>query len=204
MHVHVGFQSGLGVEVLYEYLGMYFSILNIYWPYVEWVILWNALIQESFLESEVLILGGDLNFYIGETRVSGPRVRIDHLSNNFRQIMVKKCRIDVAPDKLNPTWQDKRIGDDRIVKRLDWFLIFDKLIKHPLQFRKWIGSKGECHDSPIFLEVVGGMIKPMSPFKFNLFWIKEEIFQTLVKYWWIPFDPLSREAVQVQFVTNIK
>jgi hypothetical protein len=44
-----GFQSGLSVEVFYEDIGMYFSILNIYGPYVKWVILWDSLIKKYFL-----------------------------------------------------------------------------------------------------------------------------------------------------------
>jgi hypothetical protein len=67
--------------------------------------------------------------------------------------LVEKGLIYLAPVKLNPTWQNKRIGDDIIEKRLDRFLIFDKLLEHPLQFRKWIGSRGESNHSPIFLEV---------------------------------------------------
>jgi hypothetical protein len=119
-------------------------------------------------------------------------------------VQVGKGLIDVAPDKLNPTWKNKRIGDDIIAKRLYFFLIFDKLLDNPLQFRKWIGSKGESNHSPIFLEVSRRMMKPINPFKFNLSWLKDENFHTLVKDCWITLDTLSREVVGVQFVTNIK
>jgi hypothetical protein len=61
------------------------------------------------------------------------------------------------------------------------------------QFRQWIGEGGGIRSFPIFLEVAGGSKKETSPFKFNLDWLKEESFLSLVKDTWVPFDPRSRQ-----------
>jgi hypothetical protein len=52
------------------------------------------------------------------------------------------------------------------------------------------------------LEVAGNTKKPSIPFKFNLAWLKEEEFISLVKKHWIPIDQNDQDAVQ--FSNNLK
>jgi hypothetical protein len=109
--------------------------------------------------------------------------------------------LDIAPTKICPTWRNKRMGEDYIAKRLDRFLILGNLVESPLIFRQWVGSRGESNHHPIFLEVVGGSRKSMSPFKFNSAWLKEEEFLNLVKELWNPI--IQEEWAMVQFSQNL-
>jgi hypothetical protein len=91
----------------------------------------------------------------------------DPLSYFFKHILEEKGLSDLDPIKLMPTWRNKRIGERQGEKRIDRFLLSDKLMDKSLHFRQWIGEGGDSNHFPIFLEVAGGSKKPASPFKFN-------------------------------------
>jgi hypothetical protein len=101
--------------------------------------------------------------------------------------------IDVDPLKLRPTWRNMKIGEDKIEKRIDHFLVSESFVDGPFQFCQWVGNGGESNHFPIFLEVVGGPQKPPNPFKFNSEWLKHEGFIKLVKEKWRPFNHESSE-----------
>jgi endonuclease/exonuclease/phosphatase family metal-dependent hydrolase len=183
-----GFESGLGVEVCYADMGRIFTILNIYGPYQDRVPYWESLTQKYYLLRDNFIIGGDLNLSLGTAEVWGLRARVDPLMDFFHHILSEVGLSDLSPLKLSPSWRNKRTGEDCIAKRLDRFLISDKILNQPLHFRQWIGSGGESDHSPIFFDIVGVRENPLSPFKFNWMWEKEEIFQTLVKECWEPFN----------------
>jgi hypothetical protein len=88
---------------------------------------------------------------------------------------------DLASKKLRTTWRNKRVGAGNIAKRLDRFLVSNKIIEFPFQVRQWVGNGGESNHSPILLEAVGEKKKPGNPFKFNSSWLKEDSFMDLVK-----------------------
>jgi hypothetical protein len=67
-----------------------------------------------------------------------------------------------------------------------------------------MGFGGKYDHSPIFIEIFGGPSKPTNPFKFNLEWLLDEIFQNLVKATWVPGDEGSNTPRVVQFVVNLK
>ena len=60
-----GFGLSLGVDLFYEDLGKSLSLINFYGPYQDKVPFWEGLLRRSFMAIESLILGGDLNFYLG-------------------------------------------------------------------------------------------------------------------------------------------
>jgi len=74
-----------------------------------------------------------------------------------------------------------RIGEGRVAKRIDRFLIYEPVAMLPFQFRQWIGSGGESDHSPIWIELEGTPDKPATPFKFNSSWINDESFQQLIR-----------------------
>ena len=75
------------------------------------------------LKCEKLILGGDLNFSIGFSKVWGNRARMDPLSNLFSKTMENFGLVDIIPSVMHPTWINRRIGTENISKRLDRFLL---------------------------------------------------------------------------------
>ena len=78
-----GFDSGLGDDIYHVELYIYFTILNIYGLYKERVSYWNRLKQKYFFKNENLILGGGLNFTIGNFKNWGPNLRSDHFTDYF-------------------------------------------------------------------------------------------------------------------------
>jgi hypothetical protein len=67
--------------------------------------------------------GGDLNFTLGASKVWGIVTQLDPLSRYFIRKLEETCLLDIEPSKLSPTWSNKRVGEARIAKRLDMFLI---------------------------------------------------------------------------------
>jgi hypothetical protein len=148
-----GFESGMGVEACIVNLGEVLQILNFYGSYVDRVPFWEALLRKSFFQSDAIILGGDLNLSLGVSEVWGPRAKYDPLSDLFKHIIEEKGLSDLDPIKLMPTWRNKRTGEDRVMKRIDRFLLSDKIMDKSLHFGQWIGDGEDSNHFPIFLEV---------------------------------------------------
>jgi hypothetical protein len=134
-----GFESRLGLNILYAETGSEVTILNLYGPYRERAPFWEALGHKSFLKSENLILGGDLNFSLGEVESWGPRARLDPLTYFFNHMLRRMKLIDIPPIRRCSTWRNKRVGEDRIEKRLDRFMASENLVE-AIIITKTIGS----------------------------------------------------------------
>jgi exonuclease III len=131
-----GMESGLGITILVPELGEEFHILNIYGPYQNRGPFWDTLFNKSFLKDHLVILGGDLNFSLGQSEVWGLHARTDPLAGYFTQKLVDRKLIDVEPTRLKPTWRNNRVGEDRVAKRLDWFLVADSLLENKLLMKQ--------------------------------------------------------------------
>jgi hypothetical protein len=121
------------------------------------------------------------------------------LTSNEKEEIVRH-----PPINIGSTWRNKRVGDHRVEKRINCFLVIEKMMEVCTQIRQWVGYGGEYYHSPIFLEIAIGIRKPAIPFKFNSKWLKEESFLSLVKEHQLPFDANSGVPTGVQFVTNLK
>jgi hypothetical protein len=136
------------------------------------------------MNSELLILGGDLNVSLGESESWGPTAHPNRQAGFFIHLMASNDLIDLAPLKMLPTWKNMRTGEARVTKILDRFLIFEPIAMLPLQFRQRIGSRGELDHSPVWIELEGTPNKSATPFKFNTSWINDEGFQQLIRTNW--------------------
>ena len=58
-------------------------LANIYGPYIDREFFWKNLLEMDCLKCEKLILGGDLNFSMGLSKIWGVRARPDSLSDFF-------------------------------------------------------------------------------------------------------------------------
>jgi hypothetical protein len=76
--------------------------------------------------------------------------------------------------------------------------------KPTFAYSQWIGTGGDSDHSPIFLEIVGGPIKPPSPFKYNPSWDLEESFHNLVKEGWEQWQEGGEVVAGVHFASNLK
>jgi hypothetical protein len=53
----------------------------------------------------------------------GPKARSDPLSYFFKHLIEEKGLLDLDPIKLKSNLEEKRVGEDRVAKRIDWFLV---------------------------------------------------------------------------------
>lgn len=72
-------------DIFSEYLGMGLHIMNIYGPYHRQVKFWEDIMRSSFLQVDIIILGGDLNLSIGHERSWGNHAQINSHSDYFVQ-----------------------------------------------------------------------------------------------------------------------
>ena len=83
-----------------------------------------------------MIIGGDLNFTLGEHEIWGPKARVDPLAPSFTNISMDSKLIDLDHQVLKPTWTNRRVGEERIAKRLDIFLISEDLLEGDFMFKQ--------------------------------------------------------------------
>jgi hypothetical protein len=81
------------------------------------------------------IIGGDLNFLLGSLDILGPLAHVDPLTYYFMRKFDDLGLYDIELIKIKPTWRNKRVGDDRIEKRLDIFLISESLVSNSIRLR---------------------------------------------------------------------
>ena len=79
-----------------------------------------------------VVIGGDLNFILGMAKIWGPKATLDPLSNFFSQHLAQKGIFYLEPTKLNSTWWNMCVGEDRIANRLDHFLIGEDVVSSTL------------------------------------------------------------------------
>ena len=72
-----GRDSVLGVDLFSADLGTILSVINVYGPYSNRVHFWDALFQDPLFRGESVVVGGDLNFTLGQTEIWGPHAIAD-------------------------------------------------------------------------------------------------------------------------------
>ena len=68
----------------------------------------------------------------------GPNARVDPLASFFQNLVHRIKLVDLDPQNLKSSWTNKRIGKDRIAKRLYRFLVGESLLEYDLQFKEWV------------------------------------------------------------------
>ncbi len=199
-----GTKQFLGLEVLSPVFSLPFTIVNIYGPCQGRELFLADLMAKSLMKSSMLIVGGDLNFSIGRAEAWGPSAREDPLSDFFLNLLLDNNLTDPSPVKLKPTWRNRRVGEDRIAKRLDRFLLSTALISKAPIFRQWVEEVGNSDHFPIFLDLSFPPPKPPAPFKFNPSWIQDPSFSTLFKDTWIHPGRNERVDKSFLFMENLK
>jgi hypothetical protein len=107
----LGFGLFSGGGFLLEGVGLEFRVLNVYGLYVVRAPFWETLLKKQLLKVENLILGGDLNFSLGEAEFWGPTAHPDPQSGIFSHLLMDHGLIDISPLKLLPTWRNMRMGE---------------------------------------------------------------------------------------------
>ena len=120
-------------------------------------------------------------------------MRVDPLQHYFSQLIQAGGLVDVEPVKILPTWRNGRKGPDYIEKRLDRFLISEKLVSLGIRYRSWICNDKILDHMPILLQLDSGSDIVSYPFKFNAVWMEDQDFVSLVKNSWA--DLLGTEVL---------
>eukprot|EP00253_Pinus_taeda_P016222 PITA_16222 len=199
-----GMAHVLGMEVFSLEMGFPFLVLNIDGPCQGRESFWKNLLSISLLKDRSLILGGDLNFSIGNAEAWGPSAREDPLSDFFANTLLSHKLIDVNLIKVKPTWRNRRAGEGRVANRLDRFLISEDMTVSIPMFRQWVGEGGNSDHFPIIMEFQKPPLKPTAPFKFNASWLQEESYNILFRDTWRHPDSSSSENKGVLFLENLK
>ena len=116
-----GKESVLGINFQALALQTSFIVFNIYGLYLDMIPFWESRFNNPLLRGESVILGGDLNFSLGQAEVWGPHTRADLLIDYFTQKLVERNWLDIEPIKLKPTWRNNRCGEGRVANRLIGF-----------------------------------------------------------------------------------
>jgi len=150
-----------------------------------------------------VILGGDLNLTLGAAEIWGPRAIPDSLADFFISSFSRGGLVDVEPTKLHATWRNRRTGDNRVAKRLDRFLMDERLLDTFHFVRQWVECGGISDHSPIMIEFKRGAPKPPSPFKFNSAWLQCEDYIKLVSSTWELYNPEVHGHAAVYFMKKL-
>eukprot|EP00253_Pinus_taeda_P015079 PITA_15079 len=181
---HWGMPNVLGMEIWLPDFDFSFLSVNIYGPCQSRADFWNAFMAKDLLKGRHLLIGGDLNFSLGAAEIWGTSARIDPLTYFFSPLFHSHKLLDVNLIKAKPTWRNRRTGEEHISKRLDRFLINDRMASIVPSFRQWVGEGGNSDHFPILLELTKISPKPVAPFKFNASWLKEESYNQLFRKTW--------------------
>jgi hypothetical protein len=95
--------SVLGGDFVVEGIGKEIRIINVYGPHTDRNTFWVNLLVNILLKNDLLILGGDLNFSLGEAESWGPSAHPDNQAGFFSHLLASNGLIDIAPLKLLPT-----------------------------------------------------------------------------------------------------
>eukprot|EP00253_Pinus_taeda_P036198 PITA_36198 len=194
----------MGMEIMAPDFPTSFQIVNIYGPCQGREAFWLDLLEKSLMKMPLMVVGGDLNFSLGRAEAWGPSAREDPLTEFFIQTLKDHNLIDPSPISLMPTWRNRRIGEDRIAKRLDRFLTSEGLIRNVPLFQQLVEATGNSDHFPIFLDLSFPPPKPPAPFKFNSSWLEEPSFNSLFKSTWICANRNSLESKSFLFMENLK
>lgn len=198
-----GFHAGIGIEVYSRDIDRVFTMVNIYGPYQERLLFQDRIFSMSWWNSPDLIVGGDLNFSLGEAEIWGESAQVDELIDYFRQALIRVGVSDIPTPKPLPTWRNRRVGVRYIPKHLDRFLVADPLVNSMENIRQWVKNYGDSDHNLVMLEFAIGGVKPLSPFKFNRDWLNLEDFKKLVKELWIPHILGRHRSTAIHFVENL-
>ncbi len=125
----------IGADIFSFDLGTNIRLINVYGPFHDREIFWEHLLTSNILQPDNIILGGELNFSMGFSESWGHHAQVDPVFAFFENILENHSFIDIPSAKILPTWRNKRIGEDNLARRLDRFLIKERLLELGLIFK---------------------------------------------------------------------
>ena len=130
---------------------------------------------------------------------SGGQRRVDPLAPYFSNILMESKLIDLDPQFLKPTWTNRRVGEERIAKWLDRFLIYEDLLEGDFMFKRKVDSGAESYHLPICPEIKN----PANPFKIFSSWLKNEEVVQIIQSNWMPYQAENGTRAAIHFTQNL-
>jgi len=90
----------------------------------------------ELIRKDFVIVGLDLNFTLGRSEVWGATTNVDPLLYFFVSKLQEVGLFDIEAMKLQPTWCSIRIGEERMDKKLDRFLVTESPLGEVLRSRQ--------------------------------------------------------------------
>ena len=180
------------------------NLLNVYGPYKDRQSFWDHISMLRLLNLENLILGGDLNFTLGPSEVWGGRQADDPLCYYLADLFHSVDLVDVIADFSSPTWYNGREGVGHVAKRLDRFLISNKLLEKIDRYRTWVDFSKLSDHCPVSLQLDFDFLKINLPFKFNRVWLEEEEFRAFIRATWVDMNHLECEPDCRRFMMKLR
>ena len=125
-----GMESVLGMTVQGLDHGDPIDVFNVYGLYINCIPFLDNILQLELFFGDLVVIGGDINLSLGQAEVWWPFSHPNILTEYFTQKLMERKWMDIEAVKLKPTWHNNRCGDGRVAKRLDQFLITEKLMDH--------------------------------------------------------------------------
>jgi endonuclease/exonuclease/phosphatase family metal-dependent hydrolase len=172
------------------------NFLNVYGLCTERKRFWEKVEGKGLLAKGDLIIAGDLNFTSSVVEVWGATALLDPLAAFFKEIFLRNQLIDILPAEVAPTWRNGRCGADEILKRLDKVLVSEDLLLSFDHFRTWVEYPYISDHAPVLLQLGSGFPTVAHPFKFNLDWLRDDRFVTMVKEVWGSLQANREEGAQ--------
>jgi hypothetical protein len=188
------------------------KLINCYGSYADRVMFWEDLKRFGIFDMENLIMGGDLNFTTSSREVWGEGARVDPLQLYFIHLIQDGGLVDAEPVKVLPTWRNGRKGQGFIAKRLDRFLIYEKLVSSGIRYRYWVCNDKISDHMPVLLQLEFGSDFVSYPFKFNAVWLEDQDFISLVRTRWAgllgaevlnPMDSLVKKLKRLKSLVTV-
>lgn len=128
------------------------NLVNVYGSYSNRQHFWDATKHEGLLDHDHLLLAGDFNITLSSAETWGKDARLDNLCAYLYDFFEDLGLNDIAPIPLSPTWCNDRLDDGKISKRLDRFMLSDRLLSNLHKFRTWSILSTISDHLPIILE----------------------------------------------------
>eukprot|EP00253_Pinus_taeda_P024332 PITA_24332 len=175
--------------------------MNVYGPCHQREHFWQHFFNLSILDTDHIIISGDLNFSLGFRESWGSTTQMDAISGYMTNLLEQTYFVDVPMHKPQPTWRNRMVGEAALACRLDRFLMKSPLIQHLHHYKQWVGTRGLSDHSHIYLKILGPHHKPKAPFKFNHVWLQDPKYISLVTGFWST-NPINREESLMKCFCN--
>lgn len=136
------------------------------------------------MDLQTLIIAGDLNYTMSLDETWDCFRKTDPLAGKIQNSIIMNNFLDICPYEISPTWDNGHSGSVYVAKRLDRFLIHEKLLDHFGDV--WVNTinKFISDHRPITLQWSEIVPHSSFPFKFNRTLLQDPEFNNMVHDTW--------------------